>query len=118
MLKIKRAKIKKILAVLVIITLSFALFAITAGAADPGGGGGAGGGGGGGSEGAYEEVVQFFLTWFTRIGMLVGLVGAIMFGFAIKNNDAEQKQTGLLTMVAGFVVAAIVGAADMFNLFA
>jgi hypothetical protein len=41
-----------------------------------------------------------------------------MFGLAIKNNDAEQKQSGLLTMVAGFVVAAVCGAADMFNLFA
>ena len=40
-----------------------------------------------------------------------------MFGLAIKNNDAEQKQSGLMTMVAGFVVWAICAAIDMFDLF-
>lgn len=83
----------------------------------------AGGGGAGGSSGsstadsAYSNVINFFITWLRRIGAMVALVGAIMFGLAIKNNDAEQKQNGLLTMVAGFVVFAICLAADMFDLF-
>ena len=66
---------------------------------------------------AYKSVIGFFVKWFKRIGMIVAFVGAIMFGLAIKNNDAEQKQSGLLTMIAGFVVAAICFASDMFNLF-
>lgn len=85
-----------------------------------GGGAAAGGGSGSGStdaDTAFQRVVNFFITWFRRIGMLVAFVGAIMFGLAIKNNDAEQKQAGLITMVAGFVVAAICAAVDMFDLF-
>ena len=52
-----------------------------------------------------------------QIGAFVALVGAVTFGLAIKNNDAEQKQNGLLTMIAGFVVVAITAAVDMFDLF-
>ena len=52
-----------------------------------------------------------------QVGAFVALVGAVMFGLAIKNNDAEQKQNGLLTMIAGFVVVAITAAVDMFDLF-
>ena len=66
---------------------------------------------------AYSNVINFFITWLRRIGAMVALVGAIMFGLAIKNNDADQKQNGLLTMVAGFVVFAVCLAADMFDLF-
>lgn len=79
--------------------------------------------GAGGSSGsttadsAYSNVINFFITWLRRIGAMVALVGAIMFGLAIKNNDADQKQNGLLTMVAGFVVFAVCLAADMFDLF-
>jgi len=69
------------------------------------------------ADAAYTKVVNFFITWLRRIGALVALVGAIMFGLAIKNNDAEQKQQGLLTMVAGFVVWAICMAANLFDLF-
>lgn len=77
----------------------------------------AGGSGSDTADGAYTNVINFFITWLRRIGAMVALVGAIMFGLAIKNNDADQKQNGLLTMVAGFVVFAICLAADMFDLF-
>lgn len=82
-----------------------------------------GGNNAGGSSGsstadsAYSKVINFFITWLRRIGAMVALVGAIMFGLAIKSNDAEQKQAGLLTMVAGFVVFAVCLATDMFDLF-
>lgn len=69
------------------------------------------------ADNTYKKVVNFFVTWIKRIGCLVAFVGAIMFALAIKNNDAEQKQAGLLTLVAGFVVAAICQAVDMFDLF-
>ena len=65
----------------------------------------------------FESVINFFVKWFRRIGAVVALVGAIMFALAIKNNDAEQKQAGLLTLVAGFAAAAICQAVDMFDLF-
>lgn len=69
------------------------------------------------ADSAYQKVINFFITWIRRIGAMVALVGAVMFGLAIKNNDADQKQNGLLTMVAGFVVFAICLAVDMFDLF-
>ena len=40
-----------------------------------------------------------------------------MFGLAIKDNNADQQQAGLMTMVAGFVVVAICLASTMFDLF-
>ena len=49
-----------------------------------------------GSETAYQSTIKFFITWIRRIGMIVAFVGAIMFALAIKNNDAGQKQTGLI----------------------
>ncbi len=79
--------------------------------------GGAAAGGGSNAEATYQTVIQFFVTWFRRIGMVVAFIGAIMFALAIKNNDADQKQNGLVTMIAGFVVAAVCGAVDMFDLF-
>ncbi len=69
------------------------------------------------ADAAYTNVINFFITWIRRIGAMIALVGAIMFALAIKNSDAEQKQTGLLTMVAGFVVYAICLAVNMFDLF-
>ncbi len=69
------------------------------------------------ADAAFRATVSVFITWIRRIGALVGFVGAIMFALAIKNNDAEQKQAGLLTMVAGFVVWAICQASSLFNIF-
>lgn len=69
------------------------------------------------AESSYTTVLTFFITWLRRIGAAVALIGGIMFGLAIKDNNAEQKQTGLMTMVAGFVVVAICLASSMFDLF-
>jgi hypothetical protein len=65
---------------------------------------------------AFNNIVNFFATWIGRIGLLVAFVGSIMFGLAIKNNDAEQKQNGLLTLASGFVVAALCKSLDLFGL--
>lgn len=70
-----------------------------------------------GADSTFQTVVNFFITWFRRIGAVVALVGGIMFALAIKDNNADQKQTGLMTMIAGFAVVAICTGADMFDLF-
>lgn len=62
----------------------------------------------------FNEVVTFFATWIGRIGLVVGFVGAIMFGLAIKNDDADAKTRGLMTLAAGFVVFGVTQALDMF----
>lgn len=72
-------------------------------------------GGEGTAEAAWSDTIDFFTKWIKRAALAVALLGGVMFGFAIKNNDAEQKQSGLLTMVAGFVVAALCQGADMFG---
>jgi hypothetical protein len=46
----------------------------------------------------------------------VGFVGAIMFGLAIKDENADGKQRGLMTMISGFVVFAITLSLDLFGL--
>ena len=104
----KNKKFVKVFTVLFTIAVVNSLTVLTAFAA---------GGAGGGSEAAYKSTIEFFITWIRRIGMMVAFVGAIMFALAIKNNDAEQKQAGLITMIAGFIVAALCAASDMFNLF-
>lgn len=74
------------------------------------------GGGSYNAEQGFSSIVNFFVTWIQKVGGLVALVGGIMFCLAIKNNDAEQKQSGLLTLVAGFAVIAICGAITYFGL--
>ena len=75
---------------------------------------GQGGSGGGAGEAQFTAVINFFATWLGRIGLIVGFVGAVMFGLAIKNDDADAKTRGLMTLAAGFVVFAVTQALDMF----
>lgn len=71
-----------------------------------------------GNEGVtnFNAIIQFFAEWIGRIGLVVGFVGAIMFALAIKNDDAEAKTRGLMTLASGFVVFAITKALDMFGI--
>lgn len=55
----------------------------------------------------FNNVVDFIVTWVQRIGYVVGFIGAVQFGFALKQDDADQKQRGLMTLASGFVVVAI-----------
>lgn len=65
-------------------------------------------------EAEFYAVIEFFAKWIGRIGLVVGFVGAIMFALAIKNDDAEAKTRGLMTLASGFVVFAVTGALNMF----
>ena len=69
------------------------------------------------ADSAYENTIDFFITWIRRVGAAIAFIGAIMFALAIKNDDAERKQQGLMTLAAGFVVWAVCAGADMFDLF-
>ncbi|HOA00020.1 hypothetical protein [Ruminococcus sp.] len=86
---------------------------------NPQGGGQQGGSKSGSStaDSAYENIMDFIITWIRRLGAAVALFGGIMLGLALKNNEADQKENGIKTMIAGFVVFAICGAVDMFDLF-
>lgn len=66
---------------------------------------------------AYENTMDFIITWIRRVGAAVALFGGVMLALGLKNNEAEPKERGIMTMIAGFVVWAICGAIDMFDLF-
>ena len=79
---------------------------------------GEGGGGGGAVDGeaAFNQVVGFFATWIGRIGLVVAFVGGVMFALAIKNDDAEAKTRGLMTLASGFVVFALTLSLNLFGI--
>lgn len=64
----------------------------------------------------FDNVVGFFANWIGRIGLVVGFVGAIMFGLAIRSEDSDQKTRGLMTMASGFVVYAITRMLNLFGI--
>ena len=80
--------------------------------------GGTGGGTGSTADSSFKTVIEFFVKWIGRVGGVIAFVGAIMFALAIKNNESDSKQNALLTMIAGFVAAAVAAASNMFNMFA
>ncbi|MBR1433243.1 hypothetical protein [Ruminococcus sp.] len=63
----------------------------------------------------FWQVVNFFATWIGRIGLVVGFVGAVMFALAIKNDDADAKTRGLMTLASGFVVFAVSMSLELFK---
>ncbi len=67
-------------------------------------------------EAAFNEVVGFFADWIGRIGLVVAFVGGIMFALAIKNDDAEAKTRGLMTLASGFVVFALTLSLNLFGI--
>lgn len=69
-----------------------------------------------GGEAAFNSVIGFFATWIGRIGLVVAFVGGIMFALAIKNDDAEAKTRGLMTLASGFVVFALTLSLDLFGI--
>jgi len=59
--------------------------------------------------GGFNSVIDTVLKWGGTAGLAVIMVGGIMFAFAFKNNDPEQKTSAIQTMVAGIIVAAVCG---------
>lgn len=84
--------------------------------ATPAAGGGAASGSGD-ADTAYQNVINVILTWIRRIGAAVALFGGVMLALGLKRDEADQKENGIKTMVAGFVVWAICGAVALFHLF-
>jgi len=79
--------------------------------------GGQSGSGSGSADAAYSNVMNFIVTWIRRLGAAVALFGGIMLALGFKDNDADSKEKGIKTMIAGFVVWAICAGIGMFDLF-
>lgn len=60
-----------------------------------------------GAESKWNAVISFLLPWISRLGGVVILLGAIEFGLAFKNDDAEGKTKGMRTVIAGCIVVAV-----------
>lgn len=67
-------------------------------------------------EAAFNSVIGFFADWIGRIGLVVAFVGGVMFALAIKNDDAEAKTRGLMTLASGFVVFALTLSLQLFGI--
>ena len=109
----KAKKALKAMSVMMTMAVMCALFTVvaSAGAGDPGAADA-------NAVGAYHTVMDFILVWVRRAGAAVGLIGAIMFASGFKDEgDSSRKTAGLWTMIAGFAVAAVALAANMFHLF-
>lgn len=104
-LSVLKEKRKKIAGFFTAALTTWMMSASTAFAAAPGSNAG---------EAQFDSVINFFATWIGRVGLVVGFIGAIMFGLAIKNDDADAKTRGLMTLASGFVVYAVTKALDMF----
>ena len=68
------------------------------------------------ADSAYTNVVDFIVKWLKRAGLLIAFFGGGMLLLAVKNEDADGKQRGVLTLIAGFGLAALCQGVDMFNL--
>ena len=69
------------------------------------------------ADSAYENTVDFIITWVRRAGALVAFFGIIMLALGLKQQDVDAKERGIWAAIAGFVVFAVCGAVDMFDLF-
>ena len=103
------AKRKKIMLTLTTMLTGGMMSTVTAFADDAGGGTVDG-------EAAFNSVIGFFADWIGRIGLVVAFVGGIMFALAIKNDDAEAKTRGLMTLASGFVVFALTLSLNLFGI--
>lgn len=63
----------------------------------------------------FNDIIKLFADWIGRIGLVVSFVGAIMFALSIKNEDAEAKTRGLMTLASGVVVFAVTKSLDLFG---
>ena len=107
---VAKSKCKKVItAVTTMVTMTM-VSAVTAFAEGEGEGGVVDG------EAAFNQVVGFFATWIGRIGLVVAFVGGVMFALAIKNDDAEAKTRGLMTLASGFVVFALTLSLNLFGI--
>lgn len=106
------AKRKKLMLSLTTMLTVGLMSAVTAFADDTSGGGGEIVDG----NAAFNSVIGFFADWIGKIGLVVAFVGGIMFALAIKNDDAEAKTRGLMTLASGFVVFALTLSLNLFGI--
>lgn len=66
------------------------------------------------AEDKWNAVIGFLVPWIARLGGVVVLIGAMEFGLAFKNDDAEGKTKGMRAVIAGLIVIAVGVSSDIF----
>ena len=61
------------------------------------------------AETIFQNILLFIGTWTRRVGAAGTLVGAVMFGFSIKDNNAVGKVAALKPFAAGAIVVSVSG---------
>jgi hypothetical protein len=51
--------------------------------------------------------MQMIVGWIRIIGGAVALFGGVRLALGLKNKEAEEKESGMNTMVAGFAAIAV-----------
>ena len=60
-----------------------------------------------GADAEFNAIMTFIGTWIGRIGALILLIGSIMFGFSIKDQNPGVKVSALKTIAAGGITSAV-----------
>lgn len=67
-----------------------------------------------GADAEFNAIMTFIGIWVGRVGALALLIGSIMFGLSIKENNATSKVAGLKTIAAGGITVAVAGILPLF----
>lgn len=62
----------------------------------------------------FKAIMSFIGSWTRRVGAAGLLIGALMFGFSIKDNNAATKVVALKTVAAGAIVVSVSGMLSLF----
>jgi hypothetical protein len=65
---------------------------------------------------AIDGFIDFACDWLKKIGAVIALVGGVMFALGWQRDDAEGKSRALMTMMAGFMLAAVATTPSLFGL--
>mgnify|MGYP004657621791 FL=1 len=55
----------------------------------------------------FRSILSFIGKWTRRVGSLALLIGSLMFGFSVKDNNANGKVNSLKTISAGGITIAV-----------
>lgn len=63
----------------------------------------------------FHSILRFIGKWIRRVGALGFFIGAVSFGFAVKDHNATAKITGAKTMAAGAMAMALSSASVLYG---
>ena len=56
---------------------------------------------------AFQNILRYIAGWTTYLGAAIAFFGAVQLAMGFRSDDAEGKNKGMRSMIAGFIVLAI-----------